>query len=104
MTIQKPRLPSERRGTSTVEKKAAGSGWRSLALANAMRREYRGPGAETRCGTPSPARASFPRMVEPAPRSGGPRKRTAKQLPRAAIGEIFRRFAAAEPNPKGELE
>src|SRR5437868_9928860 len=42
-------------------------------------------------------------MAEPRPRSGSGRRRTVRQLSRAEVAEVFRRFAEAEPNPKGEL-
>jgi len=42
-------------------------------------------------------------MAEARPRTESGRRRTVRQLPRAEIAEVFRRFAAAQPNPKGEL-
>jgi endonuclease III len=42
-------------------------------------------------------------MAEVRPRSEGRVVRRVRQLPREAVAEIFRRFAAAEPEPKGEL-
>jgi endonuclease III len=42
-------------------------------------------------------------MVETRARAEGGRKRPGRQLSRHTIAEIFRRFAQAEPEPKGEL-
>ena len=42
-------------------------------------------------------------MAEARPRTESGRRLTVRQLPRAEIAEVFRRFAAAQPNPKGEL-
>lgn len=39
-----------------------------------------------------------------AARNAAPKSRTPRGLSRAEIAEIFRRFAAADPEPKGELE
>jgi endonuclease-3 len=43
-------------------------------------------------------------MAEVRPRSESGVGRRVRQLPREAIGEIFRRLAAANPAPKGELD
>ena len=51
-----------------------------------------------------PERQSSPRKKPAAPASAGKRAARPRRLPPATVEEIFRRFEARDPEPKGELE
>src|SRR5262249_19161415 len=121
ISARKPLRPSERCGVSTAEKivgSRAGSLSRTMALIipkvmarRTSRKPVRSP---TRKAAGKPVEGLRRARAGKAARVKGPKKRAAAdvtaaagklpQMPQADIEEAFRRFQAARPEPRGELE
>jgi endonuclease-3 len=94
----KPRAESERWGRSTVAKIGGSGASATVTLAALIGCKYRGAGGnrEDWRGMGAKGRGEMKRA-----RAGG--KSRSRRMPAKDIAEAFRRFAVANPEPKGEL-
>src|SRR5687768_1062508 len=97
ISTRKPMPGSDRCGVSSAENSVGSAGTAAWALLSLMRLHY--TGFMARKTTPKPATKAAKKAKPGKPKAVKPEPWT-----RAEVEEAFRRFARANPAPKGELQ